>query len=210
MRMTREFGLNGGKILRRSRSVRDFNAESENESGSSFNIISDKDQVPRQSGRYVEIILYHCAKDLEKEQVHEMQAEDVDSEDHSKAWIIGLVWSMVDKPFDAYQTLTFLEEKRIEVGRGEAGEEQSPNNAKMMCERDLKLPKALKVMRCVLDIDSILAILSTDIVIEFDRLSAQVGSGLQVVQKSGHEKLLEQMSPLYTKKSTWSVFAPMD
>ena len=57
-----------------------------------------------------------------------------------------------------------IRRKRIEVGGGEAGKEQSPNDVKMMRERDLKLPKALKDMMSVLVVD-VPSKVSTDIVI---------------------------------------------
>ena len=39
-----------------------------------------------------------------------------------------------------------LRKKNMEVGGGEAGKEKADNDAKLLRERDLKLPKALKDM----------------------------------------------------------------
>ncbi|KAI7853352.1 hypothetical protein BDC45DRAFT_442465 [Circinella umbellata] len=122
---------------------------------------------------------------------HELEAGDIGSEERSESWLIGRIWSVVDRAFDnlldvkvtrGEKTSTssstrknrdqipqgrdglkrnkmgrrldmIIRRKRFEVGGGEAGKEQGSNDTKIMRERDLKLPKALKDMMSALVIN---------------------------------------------------------
>ncbi|KAI9311343.1 hypothetical protein BX666DRAFT_1868045 [Dichotomocladium elegans] len=118
--------------------------------------------------------------------VQELEAGDVGSYEHSEAWLIGRIWSVVDKAFDnllhahldrgenackssslrknrnripqgmgdvarkrmGRRLDMIIRRKKVELGGGEAGKNQDESDLKLLRERDLKLPKALKDMLC--------------------------------------------------------------